>query len=100
MADSEDIRVPLCEKMESEDAEAGDLMHLVTDLMRQGDIHDYRGEYDKAIVSYDNAIKIDPNCAEAWFNKSITLNKLGKQSEATRCVAIALNLYKLTYSHL
>ncbi len=68
--------------------------------MRESDIHDYRGEYDKAIVSNDNALQMDPDCADAWFNKTITLNKQGRHSESTRCVTIALNLYKLRYCHL
>jgi hypothetical protein len=32
------------------------------------------------------AIKLDPNSAEAWFNKGLTLKKLGKENEAMSCI--------------
>ena len=39
----------------------------------------------EAIVAYDKAIEIDPEFAEAWYNKGITLDKLGKHEEAVVC---------------
>ena len=80
--------------MELKDAEATELIDQVTELVREGDIHDYLREYEQAIISYDDALQIDPDCADAWFNKAFTLKKVGKHTEATRCVAIALNLYR------
>jgi len=79
--------------MELKNAGITDPERQVQEWVREGDIHDYHHEYEKAIISYDNALQIDPDCADAWFNKAITLNKIKKHSEATRCVAIALNLY-------
>ena len=79
--------------MELKGAEVSNPIRKVQECVREGDIHDYHREYEKAIISYDNALHIDPDCADAWFNKAITLNKLKKHPEATRCVAIALNLY-------
>ena len=82
--------------MELKDAETAGLQDKVTELVREGDIHDYLREYNQAIISYDDALQIDPDCADAWFNKAITLKKVGKHTEATRCVAIALNLCRRT----
>jgi len=79
--------------MELKGAGGSDPVRQVHEWVREGDIHDYHHEYEKAIISYDNALQIDPDHADAWFSKAITLNKIKKHSEATRCVAIALSLY-------
>jgi tetratricopeptide (TPR) repeat protein len=79
--------------MELKGAGLSDPVRQVQEWVREGDIHDYHHEYEKAIISYDNALQIDPDNADAWFCKAITLNKIKKHSEATRCVAIALSLY-------
>jgi tetratricopeptide (TPR) repeat protein len=79
--------------MELKGAEVSDPVRQAQERVREGDIHDYHRKYEKAIISYDNALKIDPDCADAWFNKAITLNKMEKHEDATRCVAITLSLY-------
>ena len=79
--------------MELKGAGGSDPVRQVHEWVREGDIHAYHHEYEKAIISYDNALQIDPDHADAWFSKAITLNKIKKHSEATRCVAIALSLY-------
>jgi tetratricopeptide (TPR) repeat protein len=79
--------------MELKGAEISDPVRQAEERVREGDLYDYHREYEKAIMSYDNALQIDPGCADAWFNKAITLNKMEKHNEATRCVAIALSLY-------
>jgi tetratricopeptide (TPR) repeat protein len=71
-----------------------DLKKQVEERVREGDIHDYLRQYDQAIVSYNNALDLDPDCADAWINKAITLNKMGKKCEAMICVARAISLYK------
>jgi len=43
------------------------------------------GKYDEAIISYDQAIKIDPSDADAWNNKGNSLNSLGNDDEAKKC---------------
>jgi len=94
MEDPEDNHEALREKMALKGAEATGLIQQVAGLVREGDIHDYLCEYELAIVSYDDALHIDPDCADAWFNKAITLKKMGKHTEAMRCIAAALNLYR------
>ena len=35
------------------------------------------GNYEAAIVCYDEALRINPKNANAWYNKGVTLGKLG-----------------------
>ncbi|MBS1238525.1 MAG: hypothetical protein H6R39_185 [Deltaproteobacteria bacterium] len=51
------------------DAEVTNLKRQVEERVREGDIHDYLRQYDQAIVSYNNALDLDPDCADAWINK-------------------------------
>jgi tetratricopeptide (TPR) repeat protein len=93
MKDSEKNPAVLRENMELKGSEVSDLNRQVQERMKKGDIHDYHREYEKAIVFYDDALRMDPDCADAWFNKAITLNKMEKHSEAMICVARAISLY-------
>jgi tetratricopeptide (TPR) repeat protein len=40
-----------------------------------------------SIRVYDQAIKLDPNDADVWYNKGVALEKLGKYEEAEKCFA-------------
>lgn len=46
-------------------------------LYNQGCILSRQGEYEKAIKSFDKAIELNPELAEAWNNKGAALNSLG-----------------------
>ena len=50
------------------------------------------GDIDKAIEVVDKAIKIDPNYANGWCNKSIYLIKKGKIEDALSCLKRAIEL--------
>ncbi len=63
------------------------------DCVEHGDLRDSQGMYEKAISAYDVALGIDPENADALFNKGITLKKMGKQAEGSALVAQAVNLY-------
>ena len=63
------------------------------DCVEHGDLRDSQGQYEKAIAAYDNALRIDPGDADAWFNKGTTLTKMGKHGEASKCIETAINLY-------
>jgi len=41
------------------------------------DLYD-QGKYEEAIKAYNEAIKLDHNLVEAWYNKGIALDDLGK----------------------
>ena len=70
-----------------------DKIKKVHDLVNDGDICDSECQYEKALAAYNGALQIDPDAADAWFNKGITLKKMGKHSEGTRCIETAINLY-------
>jgi tetratricopeptide (TPR) repeat protein len=48
---------------------------------------------EDAIASYDKALQMDPDNAEAWFNKGMTLKKMGQITESTKCIEKCINLY-------
>jgi len=70
-----------------------DKIKIKQDLVKEGDICDSQGRYEEAINFYDKVLQIDPDDADAWFNKGITLKKMGKHSEGTRSIETAINLY-------
>jgi len=45
------------------------------------DLYDL-GKYDEAILAFEEAIRLDPELAEAWNNKGLALEVLGKTAEA------------------
>jgi len=48
---------------------------------------------EDAIASYDKALEMDPDNAEAWFNKGMTLKKRGQIEESTQCIEKCINLF-------
>lgn len=49
-------------------------------------------EYEAAVASYDQALKIQPDKDEAWNNRGITLEKLGRLEEAIASYDQALKI--------
>ncbi|MFA7197844.1 MAG: tetratricopeptide repeat protein [Methanoculleus sp.] len=88
-------------------AMGGDLATAVEYLMRAvamepqyseafallGDCYDELSEHDQAIASYDQALRIDPHHADAWFNKGMSLRSIGRDEEAAQCIARSIELY-------
>ncbi|OPY41919.1 MAG: Tetratricopeptide repeat protein [Methanoregulaceae archaeon PtaU1.Bin222] len=72
---------------------------LMTDLQREhefveaGNLRDLQGQYDKAITAYDSALRIDPEDADALYDKGETLEKMGRLMEAQKCYTLAMNLW-------
>jgi Flp pilus assembly protein TadD len=48
------------------------------------------GEFEKAIASWEKALKINPNLSEAWHNRGSALGRLGKYEEAVDSFQSAL----------
>jgi tetratricopeptide (TPR) repeat protein len=48
----------------------------------QGLILAQNGDYEEAIASYDNALKLKPDKHEAWYNRGNALGNLGRLEEA------------------
>ena len=55
-------------------------------------IHETTGDYDEALMAYDEAIKIDAGYAKAWFHKAKLHYKLDQRKEAKDCIKIVLEL--------
>jgi tetratricopeptide (TPR) repeat protein len=51
-----------------------------------------QGKYDEAILCYDEAIRLDPNLVQEWYNKGVALEALGKTTEANAAFAKAKEL--------
>jgi len=51
-----------------------------------------QGRYDEAIKAYDEAIKLDPNYANAWTSKGAALSNQGKYDEAIQAHNEAIKL--------
>lgn len=72
---------------------------LMTDLIKEhefvevGNIRDSQGRYEEALASYDNALRIVPEDADALFDKGETLEKMGRLQEAKKFYDLALSLY-------
>lgn len=64
---------------------AKDWYHKGTSLYDQGKL-------DEAIKAYDEAIRLDPNLANAWYKKGVALKALGRTSEAEAAFAKAREL--------
>jgi tetratricopeptide (TPR) repeat protein len=65
--------------------------------VEQGNLLDIQGQYEKAIAAYDNALKIDPEDADAIFVKGQTLVKLGRVPEAMKHFETATQMHVGTY---
>ena len=55
---------------------------LIDQLSAEGDKYYDNEEYDKALESYNKILDIDPNNAEAYYNKGRAYNLLGQFDEA------------------
>ena len=67
--------------------------YFVSVLNKKAHCHVLFDEKEKALYYYDLAIKIDPDCAESWFQKGWTLGVLQRFEEAYNCLdrAVALD---------
>jgi tetratricopeptide (TPR) repeat protein len=63
------------------------------DWVNEGNLKDSQGRYEEAIADYDKALQIDPDDADALFDKAETLQKMGKRKEAELLIEKALNEY-------
>jgi tetratricopeptide (TPR) repeat protein len=70
-----------------------DQLKRENEWVQQGNLKDSQGNYEEAIADYDKALQIDPDDADALFDKAETLQKMGKFKEAEKLVEKALNEY-------
>jgi len=60
-----------------------------------------KGDYDAALEKFDQALKLDGNFPQAWYNKGTSLGHLGRYQEAVNALdqALMLNLRLIDASH-
>ena len=51
-----------------------------------------QGKYDEALRTFDKAIEIDPQNADAWYLKGMVLDDMGKHDEATQAYDEAIRI--------
>lgn len=68
-------------------------LQRVHEYVESGNLRDSQGQYAQALIAYDRALRIDPEDADALFDKGETLEKMGNLMEAQKCYDLALNLY-------
>ena len=74
---------------------------LIDQLSAEGDKYYDNEEYDKALESYNKILDIDPNNAEAYYNKGYTYYMLNQNDEALKDFDKAIKLdpdYANTYN--
>ena len=52
------------------------------DYMSRATDHYYNGDYELALIALDKAIDLKPDDANAWTNKGVALESLGRHEEA------------------
>ena len=72
-----------------QEIKAGDLQISTKELtlkeiILKGKKYSYEKEYDRAIEYFDESIKLDPQDANAWSNKGLALNNMGKCNDAIK----------------
>ncbi|HEY6286351.1 MAG TPA: serine/threonine-protein kinase [Ktedonobacteraceae bacterium] len=58
----------------------------------EGKTFDHLHKYDEALVAYEQAIRLDPNLAPAYYNKGVTLANLNRYDEALVAYERAIGL--------
>ena len=54
------------------------------------------GHHDAAIADYDAAIRLNPDCTDAYFNRGLSKKKLGRTTEAGQDFQKALSVAQKT----
>jgi tetratricopeptide (TPR) repeat protein len=62
-------------------------------LIEIGNCYEYLNQSDKAILYYEQVIQMDSFQADAWFNKGMSMKKMGNEKEAKLCIEKAIELY-------
>ncbi len=55
-------------------------------------VHETLGQYEEALLAYEESIKLDPKYAKAWFYKAKLHYKLRQKDQAKQCAKRVLEL--------
>ena len=58
----------------------------------RGLIYHKKGDYDKAVADYTEAIRLDPRDADAYYNRGVVYKYKGETAEAEADFAVAKKL--------
>lgn len=58
-----------------------------------GNCQDCLDRSEEAVASYNQALALDPCHADTWFNKGMSLKKMGQTREASQCIEKSIDLY-------
>ncbi len=50
-------------------------------------------KFDDAVNYYAKAVSCDPFHADAWFNRGMSLKKIGREQDSAQCMERAIDLY-------
>jgi tetratricopeptide (TPR) repeat protein len=50
------------------------------------------GQYSEVLDAYEKSLELDPDLADAWYNKSLELDNLGRHKEAEQAFTKARTL--------
>ena len=62
------------------------------DLISDGNVYYGQGMFREAIESFERAIELEPSNAAAWYNKGVSLFKVGQVDEAIASYEVAIGL--------
>lgn len=65
---------------------------LADAYVRAGDALAAAKRYEDAVAAYDRAIRVFPDCVEAWTNKAAVLRERGMLLDARACIERALEI--------
>ncbi len=61
---------------------SGTLQEIVKQQIKEGNGYSSSKHYQEALVAYEQVIRLDPNDADAYYNKGNVLSELGRPQEA------------------
>ena len=66
----------------------------VKELLRRGDLYKERGEYEKALLDYTQAVKLEPDSSDAYQGQAFALSALDRSTEAIEKYKIVRQIEK------
>lgn len=62
------------------------------DWLGEGRVRETGGDLDGALKAYEEALKMNPGFATAWYRKALVHHRLGQKTEAAACAKKVIEL--------